>query len=57
MHLHTDTVVRSRHAKEYRAAARLYGYVDSDLMWTMDMAAVGQPMTNHLSARLKKVTD
>lgn len=56
VHLHTDTVVRSRHAKEYRAAARLYGYVESDLMWTMDMAAVGQPMTNHLSARLKKVT-
>jgi hypothetical protein len=22
-------------------------------MWTFDMAAVGEPMTNHLSARLR----
>ncbi len=55
VHLHTDAVLCSPHAKDYNAATRLYGYVESDLMWTMDMAAVGQPMTNHLSARLKKV--
>ncbi len=54
--LRTDAVLRSPHAQEYNAALRLYGYVESDLAWTMDMAAVGQPMTNHLSARLKKVT-
>ncbi|MBK7722322.1 MAG: FABP family protein [Austwickia sp.] len=55
VNLRTDAVLRSPHAKEYNAATRLYGYVESDLMWTMDMAAVGQPMTNHLSARLKRV--
>ncbi len=53
--LRTDAVVRSPHAKEYNAATRLYGLVDSDLLYTMDMAAVGQPMTAHLSAQLKRV--
>jgi hypothetical protein len=53
--LKTDSVVRSPHAKEYNAATRLYGLVDSDLMYTMDMAAVGQPLGPHLSAQLKRV--
>jgi hypothetical protein len=35
----------SPHAKEYNAATRLYGLVEGDLMYTMDMAAVGEPMT------------
>lgn len=51
----TDSVVRSPHAKEYSAAHRLYGLVNSNLMWVMDMAAVGQPLTSHLSAELKRV--
>ncbi|HLS44067.1 MAG TPA: FABP family protein [Ornithinicoccus sp.] len=51
----TDSVVRSPHAKEYTAAHRLYGLVNSNLMWVMDMAAVGQPLTSHLSAELKRV--
>jgi hypothetical protein len=45
----------ARHAKEYNAATRLYGLVEGDLMYTMDMAAVGEPMTPHLSAQLKRV--
>ncbi len=53
--LATDGVMRSPDAKEYTAAKRLYGYVDSNLMWVMDMAAVGQPMQSHLSAELKRV--
>lgn len=57
LQLHTDAVVRSPDVKEYNAASRLYGYVESDLLWTLDMAAVGQPMTNHVSARLKRVSD
>ncbi len=51
----TDGVMRSRHAKEYNAAARLYGLVDGDLMYTMDMAAMGQSLAPHLSAQLKRV--
>lgn len=53
--LRTDSVVRSPHAKEYNAAARMYGLVNSDLMWVMDMAAVGQPLQSHVSAQLKRV--
>lgn len=53
--LRTDGVMRSPDAKEYNAATRRYGLVDGDLMYTMDMAAVGQPLTPHLSATLRRV--
>lgn len=53
--LATDLVARTGTAKEYTAAQRMYGLVEGDLLWVMDMAAVGQPMTPHASARLKKV--
>ena len=53
--LATDGVLRSPAAKEYNSGARMYGLVDSKLMWVMDMAAVGQPMQSHLSAQLKRV--
>lgn len=54
--LRTDGVMRSPAAKEYNAGSRLYGLVNSELMWAMDMAAVGQPLQSHLSAQLKRVT-
>jgi hypothetical protein len=53
--LATDGVMRSPDAKEYTSATRLYGYVGGNLMWVMDMAAVGQPMQSHISAELKRV--
>lgn len=53
--LQTDAVVRTTTAKEYTAATRLYGLVEGDLLWVLDMAAVGQPLTSHASARLKRV--
>jgi hypothetical protein len=53
--LATDVVARTGTAKEYTAARRMYGQVEGDLLWVMDMAAVGQPMTSHASARLRKV--
>lgn len=53
--LHTDLVARTSTAKEYTAATRLYGLVESDLLWALDMAAVGQPLQSHASARLKRV--
>ena len=40
--LQTDAVVRTTTAKEYSAATRMYGLVEGDLLWVMDMAAVGQ---------------
>ena len=53
--MRTDGVIRSPHAKEYAAASRMYGYVNSNLMWVMDMAAVGQQLQSHVSAELKRV--
>jgi hypothetical protein len=51
--LRTDVIAASPSAKPYAAGERLYGLVNGELMWTFDMAAVGEPMTNHLSARLR----
>jgi len=54
--LQTDLVARTDTAKEYTAATRLYGLVDSDLMWVMDMAAVGQTLQSHVSGQLKRAS-
>jgi hypothetical protein len=53
--LATDLVARTATSKEYNAAHRMYGLVEGDLLWVMEMAAVGRPMTSHASARLKRV--
>jgi len=52
--LRTDIVARTVTAKEYNAGQRLYGLVQGDLLWAYDMAAMGQPLTSHVSARLKR---
>ena len=51
----TDAVVRTVTAKEVNAAQRLYGIVDGALLYAHEMAAVGQPMSPHLSAKLNRV--
>ena len=53
--LRTDGVMRSPFAKEYTAGHRMYGTVNSNLMWVMDMAAMGEPIQSHVSAELKRV--
>lgn len=53
--LRTDVVARTESAKDYSAGHRLYGLVEGDLMWAFDMAAMGQPLQPHLSARLKRI--
>jgi hypothetical protein len=53
--LATDVVVRTSSAKEVTALKRLYGLVDGRLMYAVDMAAVGHPLTPHLSASLERV--
>jgi hypothetical protein len=51
--LRTDVVARTETAKEVTALHRLYGIVeDTDLAYAVDLAAVGQPLQAHLSARL-----
>ena len=54
--LSTDIVARTVTAKEYTSAQRLYGLVEGELLWAMDMTAVGQPMTSHVSARLRRIS-
>jgi hypothetical protein len=51
----TDAVVRTSTAKEVRGAQRLYGIVDGALLYAIDLAAMGQPLQPHLSARLERV--
>jgi hypothetical protein len=53
--LSTDLVARTATAKEVTANHRLYGIVDGALLYAMDMAAMGQPLQPHLSARLERV--
>lgn len=53
--LATDLVARTPSAKEVSAEKRLYGLVGEELMYAMDMAAVGQPLQPHLSATLTRV--
>jgi hypothetical protein len=53
--LSTDVVARTATAKEVTANHRLYGIVEGELMYAIDMAAVGQPLTPHLSARLTRI--
>lgn len=53
--LATDAVLRSQSAKEYRAATRMFGLVDGALLWVWDIAALGNPLASHASARLERV--
>ena len=50
--LATDVVARTATAKSVTAVKRLYGMVEGDLAYAVDMAAEGHPLQSHLSARL-----
>ena len=54
--LATDAVMRAPGAKDYSSATRMYGLVESDLLWAWDMSALGNPLQSHASARLKKIS-
>jgi hypothetical protein len=53
--LATDAVLRTGTAKEYAAATRIYGLVESHLLWAWDIAALGQQLQTHASGRLARV--
>ena len=55
--LATDLVARTSTAKDVSALKRLYGLVDGDLAYAVDMAAVGEPLQAHISARLVRQPD
>ena len=48
----TDAVMRTATAKQYDGARRLYGLVEGDLWFAMDMAAMGQELQPHLWGKL-----
>ncbi|UCR88768.1 FABP family protein [Mycetocola spongiae] len=50
----TDAVLRAAGSKDYTAATRMYGLVDAHLLWAWDIAALGQDLRSHASARLSK---
>ena len=54
--LTSEVVARTETAKEVTAFTRLYGLVEGDLAYAVDMAAVGQPLQPHLSARLARIS-
>ncbi len=48
----TDAVARTATAKNYTAGKRLYGYVNGDLLYAYDMAAMEQELQPHTHAQL-----
>ena len=45
---------RPVNSPEYSGATRMYGLVDGALLWAWDIAALGNPLTSHASARLER---
>ncbi len=50
----TDAVGATETAKPVSGGKRLYGNVEGDLLYAYDMAAMDQPLTPHLWARLQR---
>ena len=46
---------RPENAKDYTGATRIYGLVEGALLWAWDIAALGNPLTSHASARLERI--
>ena len=51
----SEVVARTETSKQVNGLKRLYGLVEGDLAYAIDMAAMDQPLQSHLSARLSKV--
>lgn len=51
----TDAVLRTATGAEVTGARRMYGLVQSDLLWAQDMAAFGHEMRSYASGRLTRV--
>lgn len=53
--LTSEVVARTETSKDVKGLRRLYGLVEGDLAYAVDLAAMDQPLQAHLSARLSKV--
>ena len=56
MELRTAGLLRTETAKDYSGGTRMYGLVNEQLAWVLDMKSMGQPIASHVSALLSKVT-
>ncbi len=54
--LSSDVVARTVTAHEVSASRRLYGIVAGALLYAVDLAALGEPLRPHISARLARVS-
>ena len=52
--LSDNVTVRTATAREIERSERLYGLVEGDLAYAIDIAAEGQPMRPYMSARLQR---
>jgi hypothetical protein len=52
--LSDNMTVRTATARQVERSQRLYGLVEGDLAYAVDMAAEGHPLSPHLSARLTR---
>ena len=46
--------MRTATAKEYAGGRRLYGYVNGELLYAYDMAAMGKELQPHTHAQLQR---
>jgi len=53
--LGTDLMARTASAPEVAGATRLYGLVNGELMWALDLAAFGHALQSYASGRLSRV--
>ncbi|HZK06034.1 MAG TPA: FABP family protein [Actinomycetaceae bacterium] len=51
----TDAVISAPSAAQVSASARMFGLVQSDLLWAWDLAAFGHELTSYASARLSRL--
>jgi hypothetical protein len=52
--LNDNVTARTATARTVERSQRLYGLVEGDLAYAIDMAAEGHPLTPHLSAKLTR---
>lgn len=55
--LATDAVIAAPDASQLSGGTRMYGLVQSDLLWVWDLAAFGQPLASYVSGRLGRVEE
>ncbi|MFV0252776.1 MAG: FABP family protein [Beutenbergiaceae bacterium] len=56
INLATDAVVRTSTGAQVGAGSRIYGLVNSELFWALDLAAFGYELQSYASGRMQRVS-